>query len=115
MTSGVHAVYRCVHDHRTRDKECSNVTRKDCVVGAIAYYNGDQTNLLEQFETFIYLGALLVSIIGSDVAWMMSAWRRALSQGQERLLWYAWMILLGPALLVAPGPVGVQPVDIPAT
>jgi hypothetical protein len=54
--------------------------------GAIAYYTGDQTNLLEQCETSIYLGALLVSIIGSGMAWMMSPWRRALSQDQEQLL-----------------------------
>jgi TRAP transporter TAXI family solute receptor len=54
--------------------------------GAAAYYNGDQTSLLEQFETYIYLGALLISIIGSGCAWMMSAWRKALSQDQEQLL-----------------------------
>jgi porin len=36
------------------------------------------------------------------VAWIRSAW-------------YAWMILLGLALLVAPGPASAQPVEIPAT
>jgi TRAP transporter TAXI family solute receptor len=54
--------------------------------GAAAYYNGDQTSLLEQFEDYFYLGAILISIIGSGFAWMMSVWRRALSQDQEQLL-----------------------------
>jgi TRAP transporter TAXI family solute receptor len=54
--------------------------------GAAAYYNGDQTSLLEQFEDYFYLGAILISIIGSACAWMMSVWRRALSQDQEYLL-----------------------------
>jgi hypothetical protein len=53
---------------------------------AAAYYNGDQTSLLEQFEDYFYLGAILVSIIGSGCAWMMSVWRRALNQDQEQLL-----------------------------
>jgi TRAP transporter TAXI family solute receptor len=54
--------------------------------GAAAYYNGDQTSLLEQFEDYFYLGAILISLIGSGCAWMMSVWRRALSQDQEKLL-----------------------------
>jgi hypothetical protein len=40
--------------------------------GAAAYYNGEQPNLLEMFEDYFYLGAILVSIIGSGCAWMMS-------------------------------------------
>jgi hypothetical protein len=43
-------------------------------------------NLLEMFEDYVYLGAILLSVIGSGVAWLMSTWRRALSQDQERLL-----------------------------
>jgi TRAP transporter TAXI family solute receptor len=54
--------------------------------GAIAYYNGDMPNLLEMFEDYIYLGAIILSVIGSGFAWMMSTWRRALSQDQEQLL-----------------------------
>src|SRR5262249_25243704 len=54
--------------------------------GAAAYYNGDQTSLLDKFESYIYLGAIIFSVLGSGLAWMMSAWRRALSQDQERLL-----------------------------
>jgi TRAP transporter TAXI family solute receptor len=54
--------------------------------GAAAYYNGDQPNLLEQFEDYVYLGAIIFSVIGAVFAWMMSAWRRALSQDQEQLL-----------------------------
>ena len=43
-------------------------------------------NLLEMFEDYIYLGAIIFSVIGAVFAWMMSAWRRALSQDQEQLL-----------------------------
>jgi TRAP transporter TAXI family solute receptor len=54
--------------------------------GAIAYYNGDMPNMLEMFEDYVYLGAIIFSAIGAVVAWMMSAWRRALSPDQEQLL-----------------------------
>jgi hypothetical protein len=54
--------------------------------GAAAYFNGDQPNLLEQYEDYVYLGAFLISILGSGCAWMMSAWRDALGQDQEQLL-----------------------------
>jgi hypothetical protein len=32
------------------------------------------------------LGAIIVSVIGAGVAWMMRAWRTAMSQNQEQLL-----------------------------
>jgi TRAP transporter TAXI family solute receptor len=54
--------------------------------GAIAYYNGDMPNMLEMFEDYVYLGAIIFSAIGAVFAWMMSAWRRALSPDQEQLL-----------------------------
>jgi TRAP transporter TAXI family solute receptor len=54
--------------------------------GAMAYYNGDQVNLLEQFEDYFYLVVIIISIIGSGFTWMMSAWRTALSPDQEQLL-----------------------------
>ena len=54
--------------------------------GAAAYYNGDMPNLLEQFEDYVYLGAIIFSVIGAVFAWMMSAWRSTLSQDQEQLL-----------------------------
>ena len=54
--------------------------------GAAAYYNGEQPNLLEQFEDYVYLGAIIVSVIGAVCAWTMRAWRRALSPDQEQLL-----------------------------
>jgi TRAP transporter TAXI family solute receptor len=54
--------------------------------GAAAYYNGDKTNLLELFEDYVYLIAIIASILGAGLAWMLSAWRRALSQDQEQLL-----------------------------
>ena len=54
--------------------------------GAAAYYNGDMPNLLEQFEDYVYMGAIIFSVIGAVFAWIMSAWRSALSQDQEQLL-----------------------------
>src|SRR5262245_29657597 len=54
--------------------------------GAAAYYNGDMPNLLEMFEDYFYLGAIIISVLGSGLAWMVSTWRRALSQDQEQLL-----------------------------
>jgi TRAP transporter TAXI family solute receptor len=54
--------------------------------GAMAYYNGSETNLLEMFEDYVYLGAIILSVLGSGVAWMLSTWRRALSPAQEQLL-----------------------------
>ena len=54
--------------------------------GAVAYYNGDQPNLLEMFEDYVYLIAIIGSILGAGFAWMLSAWRRALSPDQEQLL-----------------------------
>jgi TRAP transporter TAXI family solute receptor len=54
--------------------------------GAAAYYNGDLPNLLEQFEDYVYLGTIIVSVLGAGFAWMLSAWRNPLSQDQEQLL-----------------------------
>jgi TRAP transporter TAXI family solute receptor len=54
--------------------------------GADAYFNGEQLSLLEQFEDYIYLVAIIGSMLGAACAWMMSTWRRALSQDHEQLL-----------------------------
>jgi TRAP transporter TAXI family solute receptor len=54
--------------------------------GAAAYYNGDQPNLLEQFEDYAYLVGIIATMIGAGLAWMMSTWRHAVSQDQEQLL-----------------------------
>src|SRR5206468_8281723 len=54
--------------------------------GAAAYYNGDPPNLLEMFEDYVYLMAIIGSVIGAGAAWMLSVWRRALRQDQEQLL-----------------------------
>ena len=59
--------------------------------GAAAYFDGEQTSLLERFESYIYLGAFLISIIGSGCAWLLSTWREAgvrqdREQMQQRLL-----------------------------
>ena len=44
------------------------------------------TILLEMFEDYVYLIAIIGSVIGAAVAWILSAWRRALSPDQEQLL-----------------------------
>jgi TRAP transporter TAXI family solute receptor len=59
--------------------------------GAAAYFDGEHTGLLERFESYIYLGAFLISLIGSGCAWLMSTWREAgvrqdREQMQQRLL-----------------------------
>jgi len=54
--------------------------------GAVAYYNGDQPNLLEMFEDYVYLIAIIGSILGAGFAWMLSAWRHGLRQDQAQLL-----------------------------
>jgi hypothetical protein len=45
--------------------------------GAAAYFDGEQTSLLECYESYIYLGTFLISLIGSGCAWIMSKWRDA--------------------------------------
>jgi len=54
--------------------------------GAVAYYNGEQPNLLEMFENYVYLIAIIGSILGAGVAWMLRAWRHAGRQDQAQLL-----------------------------
>jgi len=54
--------------------------------GAVAYYNGEQPNLLELFENYVYLIAIIGSILGAGFAWMLSAWRHAGRQDQAQLL-----------------------------
>jgi TRAP transporter TAXI family solute receptor len=59
--------------------------------GAAAYFDGEQTSLLERYESVFYLGIFLMSIIGSGYAWIRSAWRSAgprqdREQMQQRLL-----------------------------
>ena len=54
--------------------------------GAAAYFDGEQTSLLEHFETYFYLGMILLSLLGSGYAWLKRTWRRAgLRQTQEEL------------------------------
>jgi hypothetical protein len=54
--------------------------------GAAAYFDGEQTSLLEHFETYFYLGMILLSVIGSGYAWLRRTWRRAgLRQTQEEM------------------------------
>ena len=54
--------------------------------GAAAYFDGEQTSLLERFESYIYLGAFIISLIGSGCAWLMSKWRDAgLRQDREQM------------------------------
>src|SRR5262249_31344457 len=54
--------------------------------GAAASFNGGQPHPLAKFAGYVHLIAISGSVIGAVVAWMLSAWRGALSQDQERLL-----------------------------
>jgi TRAP transporter TAXI family solute receptor len=45
--------------------------------GAAAYFDGEQTSLLEHFETYFYLGMIVLSLCGSGYAWLRRTWRRA--------------------------------------
>jgi len=44
--------------------------------GAIAYFSGEQENWFDRVESFIYAGALLLSLCGSLAAWFMGRVRR---------------------------------------
>lgn len=44
--------------------------------GAIAYFSGEQENWFDRIESFIYAGALLLSLLGSLAAWFMGNVRR---------------------------------------
>jgi TRAP-type uncharacterized transport system substrate-binding protein len=43
--------------------------------GAAAYFNGEQTSVLERFTDVLYVGAIIVSLVGAVCAWIMTAWR----------------------------------------
>jgi TRAP-type uncharacterized transport system substrate-binding protein len=54
--------------------------------GAAAYFNGEQTSVLERFGNVVYVGTIVVSLVGAACAWMMSTWRgSAPHQVRERL------------------------------
>ena len=54
--------------------------------GAAAFFDGEQTSLLDQFVTYAYLVAIIVSVIGAGYAWMRSTWRDTGGQRQEQIL-----------------------------
>src|SRR5262249_20942674 len=55
--------------------------------GAAAYFDGEQTNLLDQFGTYAYTVAIFGSIIGAIYAWLRSTWRsNGENQDQAQLL-----------------------------
>jgi TRAP-type uncharacterized transport system substrate-binding protein len=54
--------------------------------GAAAFFDGEQTSLLDQFVTYAYLVAIIGSVIGAGYAWMRSTWRDTGSQAQEQIL-----------------------------
>ena len=62
------------------------VVRSDEITSTAAQTIAILRRDLAQFESYVYLGTIIVSILGSGLAWMMSAWRHALSQDQEQLL-----------------------------
>jgi TRAP-type uncharacterized transport system substrate-binding protein len=43
--------------------------------GAAAYFNAEQTSVLERFADVLYVGVIIVSLVGAVCAWIMTAWR----------------------------------------
>jgi hypothetical protein len=74
--------------------------------GAAAYFNGEQTSLLERFENVFYVGAIIVSLLGSICAWIMSSWSSSGSRQERQQLQRLMTIFLeAPA-------VGLEALDI---
>lgn len=44
--------------------------------GAAAYFDGEETSLFDRFESLFYIGAALMSVVGSLGAWLVSRVRR---------------------------------------
>lgn len=42
--------------------------------GAAAYFEGEQPNLWERFESFLYVGTIVVSLLGSGITWVITTW-----------------------------------------
>ena len=53
--------------------------------GAAAYFDGQQTSLLDLFLDYGYLVAIIGSVIGAGYAWMRRSWRDTESQEQAQL------------------------------
>jgi len=54
--------------------------------GAAAYFNGEQTGVLERFADVFYLGAIIVSLVGAVFAWIMTAWRGSRPRPEQEQL-----------------------------
>src|SRR5499426_2212183 len=61
--------------------------------GAAAYFDGEQTSLLDRFETYFYLVMIVISLIGSGYAWIRSTWRSA-GPRQDRELMQRWLLAI---------------------
>lgn len=44
--------------------------------GAAAYFDGEETSLFDRFESLFYIGAALMSVVGSLGAWLVSRMRK---------------------------------------
>ena len=53
--------------------------------GAAAYFDGEQTNLLDAFLNYAYLVAIIGAVIGAVYAWVRSTWSDTESQEQAQL------------------------------
>ena len=67
--------------------------------GAAAYFNGEQTSVLERFTDVLYVGAIIVSLVGAVCAWIMTAWRGS-GPHQEREHLQRLMTIFWEALAV---------------
>src|SRR5437870_8190273 len=67
------------------------------IPGAAAYFNGEQTSVLERFADVLYVGAIIVSLVGAVCAWIMTAWRgsgpRQEREHLQRLMTIFWEAL----------------------
>ena len=70
--------------------------------GAAAYFDGEQTSLLDRFETFFYLGMILMSLIGSGYAWIRSTWRSAGPRHDREQMQRRLLAIFQEALTVGP-------------
>jgi len=70
--------------------------------GAAAYFDGEQTSLLDRFQDFLYLGLFLLSIIGSGCAWIVSQWRGAGSRQDREQMQQRLLVIFQEAPTVSP-------------
>ncbi len=49
--------------------------------GAVAFYNGEQTSLVDSATSIFYLASIILGIFGSGLAWLLDSWKSPPSDG----------------------------------